>query len=173
YVICGTQRPEVKVVDGLIKANLPTKIAFSCGSYHDYKTVFGNAPGVKLLGKGDALLKSPVMSEEYVRFQSPVVDLSKGKTKDILQSICDLFPYERPKNGLTIKPLPTPYERIKTYIIETGDTAVTRVKQEMKLDVNVVRNIMDQLVDEGLLVKTGKGRFKLLELNEEKNTKIH
>ena len=173
YVICGTQRPEVKVVDGLIKANLPTKIAFSCGSYHDYKTVFGNAPGVKLLGKGDALLKSPVMSEEYVRFQSPVVDLSKGKTKDILQSICDLFPYERPKNGLTIKPLPTPYERIKTYIIETGDTAVTRVKQEMKLDVNVVRNIMDQLVDEGLLVKTGKGRFKLLELTEEKNTKIH
>ncbi|MGH0411654.1 hypothetical protein [Bacillus paranthracis] len=50
---------------------------------------------------------------------------------------------------------------------------MTRVKQEMKLDVNVVRNIMDQLVDEGLLVKTGKGRFKLLELTEEKNTKIH
>lgn len=173
YVICGTQRPEVKVVDGLIKANLPTKIAFSCGSYHDYKTVFGGAPGVKLLGKGDALLKSPVMSEEYVRFQSPVVDLSKGKTKDILQIICDLFPYERPNNGLNIKPLPTPYERIKSYIIETGDTAVTRVKQEMKLDVNVVRNIMDQLVDEGLLIKTGKGRFKLLDEVDEKSTKIH
>lgn len=59
-------------------------------------------------------------------------------------------------NGLNIKPLPTPYERIKTYIIETGDTAVTRVKQEMKLDVNVVRNIMDQLVDEGLLIKQEK-----------------
>lgn len=68
------------------------------------------------------------MSEEYVRFQSSVVDLSKGKTKDILQNICDLFPYERPNNSLNIKPLLTPYERIKTYIIETGDTAVTRVK---------------------------------------------
>ncbi|TCJ79175.1 UNVERIFIED_ORG: hypothetical protein EDC93_108134 [Bacillus cereus] len=128
---------------------------------------------MKLLGKGDALLKSPVMSEEYVRFQSPVVDLSTGKTRDILQNICDLFPYERPNNGLNIKPLPTPYERIKSYIIETGDTAVTRVKQEMKLDVNVVRNIMDQLVDEGLLIKIGKGRFKLLDEVDEKSTKIH
>lgn len=43
----------------------------------------------------------------------------------------------------------------------------------MKLDVNVVRNIMDQLVDEGLLIKTGKGRFKLLDEVDEKNTKIH
>jgi S-DNA-T family DNA segregation ATPase FtsK/SpoIIIE len=43
----------------------------------------------------------------------------------------------------------------------------------MKLDVNVVRNIMDQLVDEGLLIKTGKGRFKLLDEPDEKNTKIH
>ncbi|MGG1343647.1 hypothetical protein ABE244_24355 [Bacillus toyonensis] len=55
----------------------------------------------------------------------------------------------------------------------TGHMAVTRINREMKLDINVVRNIMDQLVDEGLLVKTGKGRFKLLELTEEKNTKIH
>lgn len=63
--------------------------------------------------------------------------------------------------------------KVKANIMATGHMAVTRINREMKLDINVVRNIMDQLVDEGLLVKTGKGRFKLLELTEEKNTKIH
>lgn len=88
HLIVATQRPSVDVVTGLIKANIPTRIAFSVVSQIDSRTILDTKGAEELLGRGDMLFMS-VDSNTPVRLQGPFVDTPE--IEDIVEAIKDKY----------------------------------------------------------------------------------
>ncbi len=93
HMVLATQRPSVDIITGVIKANLPSRIAFQVVSKHDSRTILDQMGAEKLLGKGDLLLQRPGLNKleriqgAYVS-DSEVVNFVKS-IKDRNQAIYD------------------------------------------------------------------------------------
>lgn len=75
HVICATQRSSVKVINGDIKANLPTRIALRLPSRFDSSTILSGGGAEQLLGKGDMLVES-TLTASAVRYHGAYVDMA-------------------------------------------------------------------------------------------------
>ncbi len=73
HLVLATQRPSVDVITGLIKANVPSRIAFTVVSFVDSKTIIDQAGADKLLGMGDMLYKTTEMGKP-IRVQGALID---------------------------------------------------------------------------------------------------
>ncbi len=89
HLIIGTQRPSVDVITGLIKANIPSRIAFKMASQVDSRTVIDIAGAEKLLGRGD-MLYAPVGVMKPQRVQGAFV--SEAEVQKIVDFIKGIFP---------------------------------------------------------------------------------
>ncbi|MEI8024878.1 MAG: DNA translocase FtsK 4TM domain-containing protein [Pseudomonadota bacterium] len=91
HMVLATQRPSVDIITGVIKANLPSRIAFQVVSKHDSRTILDQMGAEKLLGKGDLLLQRPglnkleriqgayVSDSEVVNFVKSIKDRNQAK----------------------------------------------------------------------------------------------
>jgi S-DNA-T family DNA segregation ATPase FtsK/SpoIIIE len=86
HLIIGTQRPSVDVITGLIKANIPSRIAFTVASQIDSRTIIDTQGAEKLIGRGD-MLYAPVGASKPVRVQGAFV--SETEIEEIIGFIRD------------------------------------------------------------------------------------
>jgi len=93
HLILSTQRPSVNVITGLIKANIPTRVALQVSSQVDSRTILDGSGAEKLLGAGDMLYLGGEMAKP-LRLQSPFI--SETEVKEIVKHIVDNYRDEVP-----------------------------------------------------------------------------
>lgn len=160
HLILATQRPSVNVITGLIKANMPSRIAFSVSSGVDSRTIIDMNGAEKLLGKGDMLFY-PTGYPKPVRVQGSFVsDKEVQKVVDYLIQNCENVSYseevEEHMNsntpGSQVPGASNDGDERDTYFVEAGKLIIDKEKASIgmlqrmfKIGFNRAARIMDQL----------------------------
>ncbi len=171
HLIIATQRPSVDVVTGVIKANIPSRIAFAVSSQIDSRTILDNAGAEKLLGRGDMLF-SPIGSTKPSRIQGcfvsdeeveAVVDFVKGRhTSEYDQSIMEDIENRVLANSKDNKSNTAAVSEEEgeedpmlkaaiEFVVETGQASTSMLQRKLKLGYARAARIMDNMADMGII----------------------
>lgn len=163
HLIIATQRPSVNVITGLIKANVPSRIAFSVSSSVDSRTILDGAGAEKLLGKGDMLF-FPSGYPKPVRVQGAFVSdkevnavvefLSKqnensGENKELEGQITSITSTE--VAGTKENIVDEYFVDAGKFIIEKDKASIGMLQRVFKIGFNRAARIMDQLCEAGVV----------------------
>lgn len=164
HLVIATQRPSVNVITGIIKANIPSRIAFSVSSGVDSRTILDMNGAEKLLGKGDMLFY-PSGYPKPVRVQGAFV------TDDEVKRVVDFWtaqtesqetvPEENEQLTLSLEDLEEEklnvsqrdelFEQAGRTIIEKGRASIGMLQRLFKIGFNRAARIMDQLHEAGVV----------------------
>ena len=184
HLIVATQRPSVDVITGVIKANIPTRIAFAVSSQVDSRTILDTAGAEKLLGRGDMLFRfatSPKPSRIQGCFVSDeeveaVVDfIKKGKTADYDDNV--MVEIERqaavekkqktglPEDGPDEDPMLHDAIRV---VVESGMASTSLLQRKLKLGYARAARIVDEMEQRGVVgpYKGAKPRDVLITMDQ-------
>lgn len=190
HLIVATQRPSTEVITGLIKANIPSRIAFSVGSGIDSRTILDQTGAEQLLGKGDMLflpigMNSPlriqgsfITDDEIKRVIDHTIEQQKAEYDD---SLLNLEAVDDKSSNVDGKgksdggtddndPL---YNEIVEFVISTGKASASLLQRRFKLGYNRAARIIDQLEENNIIgpPNGSKPREVLVQLdNSEENS---
>lgn len=161
HLVIATQRPSVNVITGLIKANVPSRIAFSVSSGVDSRTIIDMNGAEKLLGKGDMLFY-PSGYPKPVRVQGAFVsDEEVGRVVDFLKSNMDQEVTYNEEITNTVVAEPSQGERTEEkdsyfadagrFVIEKEKGSIGMLQRYYKIGFNRAGRIMDQLAEAGVV----------------------
>lgn len=160
HLIIATQRPSVNVITGLIKANVPSRIAFSVSSGVDSRTIIDMNGAEKLLGKGDMLFY-PAGYQKPVRVQGAFIsDEEVGRVVEFLksQNIEDDYGSEIKEKIETASVKATVsadrdeyFEEAAKFIIDKDKASIASLQRIFKIGFNRAARLMDQLCEAGIV----------------------
>jgi len=172
HLILATQRPSVDVITGLIKANIPSRIAFQVSSKIDSRTIIDQMGAEQLLGHGD-MLYLPGGSSVPTRIHGAFVadhevhqvvnHLKESGQPDYLDEIVKesdvLLPGERPEGGISLDsdsaesdPL---YDQAVQFVIESRRASISSVQRRLKIGYNRAARMIEQMEAVGLISPPG------------------
>ena len=184
HLIIATQRPSVNVITGLIKANVPSRIAFSVSSGVDSRTIIDMNGAEKLLGKGDMLF-FPQSLPKPIRVQGAFVsDEEVGKVTDflkkegeteyntkVLQSIEESGGREEADSVSNEQD--ALFVEAAQLVMDTEKASIGFLQRRFRIGFNRAARIMDQLAEAGVVGdEEGTKARKVLMSEEEFNTII-
>ena len=165
HLVIATQRPSVDVITGLIKANVPSRIAFAVSSQVDSRTIIDSVGAEKLLGKGDMLF-FPAGAPKPVRVQGAfvsdeevekIVDFVKQNgtanySEDILETIENGNKTEKEIAQTDEDDETDPFlmDAIQT-VVETGQASTSFIQRRFKVGYARAGRIIDQMEERGVI----------------------
>jgi|GEM_PF-133391 len=175
HLIVATQRPSVDVVTGLIKANIPSRIAFTTTSSIDSRTILDTTGAEKLLGKGDMLF-SPVGSTKPFRVQGPYISAEEiekiikfvkkeggdPEYDEELQTAIDNLDSKgssEPQDELT--------EDAIAFIFKSGQASVSMLQRRFRIGYNRAARIIDEIEEKGIIGPQDGARPRQLLISED------
>lgn len=176
HLLVATQRPSVDVITGLIKANIPTRIAFSVSSQVDSRTILDSGGAEKLLGKGDMLFLENGASKP-IRLQGNFV--SDGEIERITQFIKRQRKpdYIIEAEDLSAQPIEEFSDELFIeaceFIFEQGAASSSSLQRRFRIGYNRAARLIDMMEDNGLISKAnGSKPRKLLMTKQEFHEKM-
>ncbi|MFA6194874.1 MAG: DNA translocase FtsK 4TM domain-containing protein [Patescibacteria group bacterium] len=164
HLILATQRPSVDVITGLIKANVPTRIAFSVASLVDSKTILDSSGAEKLLGQGDMLFMSAEFSKPK-RIQGAY--LSDEEINDVVNYIKDKSGVAEYLEGVTDRQKvggnagvgldgnhgdeDELFEEAKELIVKAGKASTSMLQRRLSIGYGRAAKILDMLEEAGII----------------------
>jgi S-DNA-T family DNA segregation ATPase FtsK/SpoIIIE len=166
HLILSTQRPEVNVITGLIKANVPSRIALRVPTGIDSRTILDTVGAEKLLGQGDML--AMIGDNQARRLQSAYI--TEDEVKAIVKYLKDAFKDELPDtieftgtmtgekslfaDGIADSDTDTDdalYEEARAIIIEAGKGSTSYLQRKLKVGYARAARLMDMLEERGVI----------------------
>jgi len=164
HLILATQRPSVDVITGLIKANVPTRIAFSVASLVDSKTILDSSGAEKLLGQGDMLFSIAEFSKPK-RIQGAY--LSDSEINDVVNYIKDKCGPAEYLEGVTDRQKvggnagvgldgnhgdeDELFEAAKELIVKAGKASTSMLQRRLSIGYGRAAKILDMLEESGII----------------------
>lgn len=161
HMILATQRPSVDVISGLIKANVPSRVAFAVSSGTDSRTILDENGAEKLLGRGDMLFK-PIDENHPVRLQGSFIsDDDVERIVNFIKAQADadydesFDPGEVSENEGEFSdgdaggdPL---FEEAKSLVIETQKASASMIQRRLSVGFNRATRLMEELEMAGVI----------------------
>ncbi|KKQ78074.1 MAG: translocase FtsK protein [Parcubacteria group bacterium GW2011_GWA1_38_7] len=164
HLILSTQRPSVNVITGLIKANIPARIALQVASQFDSRTILDTAGAEKLLGAGDMLYISGEMSKP-IRLQSPFI--SENEVKKVVEYLVKNAEDEIPTSidmeadkskNIVFESLvgggeseDDLYEEAREIVIGAGKASTSYLQRKLRIGYARAARLMDILEENGVV----------------------
>ena len=186
HLIVATQRPSTEVITGLIKANIPSRIAFAVGSGIDSRTILDQTGAEKLLGKGDMFflpigMNSPIRvqgsfitDDEIKRVIDFTVEQQKAQYDDSFMNLekeevadagdVDNIPVNSESDNL--------YDEIVDFVVRSQKASASLLQRKFKIGYNKAATMIDQLEENGIIgpaTGNSKPREVLVQFSEDEN----
>lgn len=182
HLIVATQRPSTDVITGVVKANIPSRIAFAVASNIDSRTILDSSGAEKLLGKGD-MLYLPMGENVPTRIQGCFID--DAEINRIIDHVCkqqsahydsSMENLEVNQSGNGIHGLPDEkeefddplYNEIVEFAVQTGKVSTSLLQRRFRLGYNRAARVVDLLEERGIVgpANGSKPREVLIKLEE-------
>ncbi len=161
HMILATQRPSVNVISGLIKANVPSRIAFAVSSGTDSRTILDENGAEKLLGRGDMLFK-PIDENHPIRLQGSFIsddDVERIVTFIKDQAEADYDESFEPgdisesdlENDATNNAADPLFEQAKSLVIETQKASASMLQRRLSVGFNRATRLIEELEAAGII----------------------
>jgi S-DNA-T family DNA segregation ATPase FtsK/SpoIIIE len=165
HLILATQRPSVDVITGLIKANLPARIAFRVSSRIDSRTVLDGNGAEQLLGRGDMLFLPPA-SSRYLRLHGPYISeqesarlasflRKQGKpvydeSITVEERAADAIEFE--KDDL--------YDDAARIVVQSGQASISYLQRRLRIGFSRAARLVDMMEADGLVSPAAGGKAR-------------
>ncbi len=183
HLIVATQRPSTDVITGVVKANIPSRIAFAVASSIDSRTILDMSGAEKLLGKGD-MLYLPMGENTPTRIQGSYI--SDEEIKKLIDYVCGQQKAKYSEEmDLDSTPIGTSsgsgsgadgfddplYDEVVEFAVSTGKISASLIQRKFRLGYNRAARIIDLLEDRGIVgpQNGSKPREVLVKLESENN----
>jgi len=167
HLILATQRPSVDVITGVIKANLPARIAFRVASRIDSRTILDGNGAEQLLGKGDMLYLPPA-SSRYVRIHGPYI--SEQETA----RLCSFLRKQgKPVYDTTVTAEEKGAEKLEfekddlyddaaRIVVSTGQASISYLQRRLRIGFSRAARLIDMMEMDGVVSPAAGGKREVL-----------
>ncbi|EHT6893686.1 DNA translocase FtsK [Escherichia coli] len=165
YLVLATQRPSVDVITGLIKANIPTRIAFTVSSKIDSRTILDQAGAESLLGMGDMLYSGPNSTlpvrvhGAFVRDQEVHAVVQDWKARGRPQYVDGITSDSESEGGAggfdgaeELDPL---FDQAVQFVTEKRKASISGVQRQFRIGYNRAARIIEQMEAQGIVSEQG------------------